>query len=133
MRTRFSSQECHPVEEEERPQYISRNDTNSNRSELIIAGKKLINAYDLLAGFCRGAHIDPVKATFRRIDSLSLGNQLEIEKPEVARRISRQFAKKRERERENEGEGTMIGKEVEEGQEYKEEVEEPGESLQRHL
>lgn len=48
-------QGCHPVQEEERPQYISRNDTNSNRSELIIAGKKLINAYDLLAAFCRGA------------------------------------------------------------------------------
>lgn len=67
-RTRHSAalviQGCRPVQEEERPQYISRNDTNSNRSELIIAGKKLINAYDLLAGFCRGAYTIQLKRRF---------------------------------------------------------------------
>lgn len=44
-----------------------------------------------------------------------------------------QYAREKARERENEREGTMIDKGRKGGQEYKEEVEEPGESLQRHL
>jgi len=56
----------------------------------------------LLAGFCRGARIDPVKATFRRIDSRQPagdrkagGGSSHLEKA---------------REREDKREGTMIGK-----------------------
>lgn len=59
-----ASQECHRVEEQEWAQYTSRNDTNSNRSKLIIAGKKLINAYDLLVGFCRGVRTIQLKRRF---------------------------------------------------------------------
>lgn len=73
---RRPSQECHWVEEQEWTQYISRNDTNSNRSKLIIAGKKLINAYDLLVGFCRGVCTIQLKRRFAGLTRQPAGDRL---------------------------------------------------------
>jgi len=70
------SQECHREEEQERAQYTSRNDTNSNRSKLIIVGKKLINAYDLLAGFCRGIRTIQLKRRFAGLTRQPAGDRL---------------------------------------------------------
>lgn len=106
------SQECHRVEEHERSQYTLRNDTSSNRSKLIIAGKKLINAYDLLAGFCGGVRTIQLKRRFVGLTRQPAGDRLRLggaggDSPRL-RRVPRDKAREKEgtnkngRERRNE-------------------------------
>jgi len=54
-----------------------RNDTNSNRSKLIIASKKLINAYDLLAGFCYSIRTIQLKRRFAGLTRQPAGDRLQ--------------------------------------------------------